>query len=1000
MPQHTPVTVNFNVSIDASGNISIFGAQQDSVTNVIVAEYKLPVDCLYNSDVSGGLIEFWEPSDALGTIKCKLADGVDAGHDYTDFYKLTAKKLAKGLQRALCDSFDCSGASPYAGNSSYANSAYYNVSNFSRVALNLYAHYLFGHVAATSAITNDVSFMANMLSVTESTASDASGNALSRYNDWTEASNISSWDCVTTSTTTADLARKLVSTLIKKGIDANGNLVISDVSTSSSGPSAPLAQIVKQVLGQDASRAMDQDNNELTPNTHQLLRFYDGDVIYVSITLKQPLVTVNGQTGFHAGGQQAYTDSSSIAGNTYTETTYTIKLTLDGNKSADNIGLNVDLQSAPSYFYGLDAATINSLLSAINSLTSNTDTSAINGVFNLVNTKASYDAIKGGLIDAIFAKLGTSTFNVTSSVLNPSLSGATSVPSTVVVYQPTSTPLDVSTLDANNGLYVNLYEVGSSTYFTYNSNQIVITKTSETLYTVTDNSTSPATISTHIKGDIITIGNIGYMFGSVMAFNSKFSVKYLKNHDNYEFWSTVVDSTGKVRACGIIKEPFVDGSGNTVNLSRGLLYFSELEEPIIFREDISAVPSSDTSLVSYYTNKGIGTSINELTIDASDNVYVGVNIGGNTNIYDASGNLFVYKNKLSVFKYNSSGEQLFRKDFSNYTTCLNIRTIAVDENQNIFLGGIANDDLFVPANTFNIPKSTPNISGGYVVKCDSLCNPIWGRWYNVKSSLLSTVTITQNLNDIIQSIYVKEDRVLITGYTRYSIEQIEQNKYPIPAGHYGIFLIKLDSNGTQEFGKWIEGYSHDLSTKVIEDGSGNIFVAGNAVATVYVSNNTNTQYIEIPGKIQPGWQGVVVKFSSIGHYISAKYIENINGVSQIMNMTIDVSNNIYITGYGHGTFASPISLVVDNNSYKQSGSWNKSNQYLMRLDNNLTPTWGHWIDIPSNNTTFALFGLYYRDNSIYVSGSTVDNIDSIVISDNTNAITYTSRKGFILKYTP
>jgi hypothetical protein len=51
------------------------------------------------------------------------------------------------------------------------------------------------------------------------------------------------------------------------------------------------------VLGQDASRAMGQDNNALVPGVRQELLFMAGDKIYMNIRLKQPGVTVtnNGQ---------------------------------------------------------------------------------------------------------------------------------------------------------------------------------------------------------------------------------------------------------------------------------------------------------------------------------------------------------------------------------------------------------------------------------------------------------------------------------------------------------------------------------------------------------------------------------------------------------------------------------------------------------------------------------------------------------------------------------
>jgi hypothetical protein len=57
MPEPTPITVNFNVEVDASGNINVFSASASSVENVIVAEHTLPVTALYDASGNKGLLE-------------------------------------------------------------------------------------------------------------------------------------------------------------------------------------------------------------------------------------------------------------------------------------------------------------------------------------------------------------------------------------------------------------------------------------------------------------------------------------------------------------------------------------------------------------------------------------------------------------------------------------------------------------------------------------------------------------------------------------------------------------------------------------------------------------------------------------------------------------------------------------------------------------------------------------------------------------------------------
>jgi hypothetical protein len=314
-PTYKPITVNLNVTVDASGTIEVFGASGEPVSNVIVSQTTMPVDALY--DGSGGLIEFWEPSSDIGNITVGLYNTVAGG------YQATAKKLAAGFHKVLSHAFDCSGATPYSG--SYTQSQYYTHSDFGRVALSTYAHYLFGHAAATAAITNDVPFMKNILSlrdVSGELAVSATGVAGDRVAAWkyqgmVDASNVQQWD-TTFSPTDANLAVRLAYEVVSKGFNLDGSLNVSYVNSATT---SSLANIVKQVIGQDASRAMGQDNNQLTPDIKQRLRFYADDVIYVQIKLPKPSVTV-------PGGQQVTATSLQ---DSFTETTYTLKITLGGS---------------------------------------------------------------------------------------------------------------------------------------------------------------------------------------------------------------------------------------------------------------------------------------------------------------------------------------------------------------------------------------------------------------------------------------------------------------------------------------------------------------------------------------------------------------------------------------------------------------------------------------------------------------------------------------------
>jgi hypothetical protein len=172
-------------------------------------------------------------------------------------FTTTEATIANNIKAVINASFDCSAATPFIN---YTNQ-YHTQSSFGSVSLSAYAHSLFGHVAATAAIDNDTAFVNY---INNDTISDAALNK--------------------------SLANALYN-------------ISSETST----------YIAKQVIGQDASRAKNENNED----DWQAVEFKSGDIIYMSIRLLQPLVTISNNS------QQSAPLSSS-----HTATTYAMKITL------------------------------------------------------------------------------------------------------------------------------------------------------------------------------------------------------------------------------------------------------------------------------------------------------------------------------------------------------------------------------------------------------------------------------------------------------------------------------------------------------------------------------------------------------------------------------------------------------------------------------------------------------------------------------------------------
>jgi hypothetical protein len=321
---HTAVEVNLNIEVTANGELEILGEPLFSPQNVLVATEKVSAASLYAPSDSCALIEFWEDDEVDG-IKAQLANTGSFG----GYYKKAARRLAKDLQKVLCGVMEANATVVRPGTGANSGSVTFTTvpfntyltptrtnqvhEHFGRVALATYAHYIMGHAQATAAITNDKAFMANMLSLGATDKLTAADSAADRYASYNAAANVAAggetdplanWipSALAGSAADADLARRLVGALLNANRAEDGSLFVSSVDTDTGLNTAKrAADLVDQVIGQDASRARNEDNSKYGPESHGLLRFYPNDVIYAMITVIAPHAVTVG-SGQQVGG--------------------------------------------------------------------------------------------------------------------------------------------------------------------------------------------------------------------------------------------------------------------------------------------------------------------------------------------------------------------------------------------------------------------------------------------------------------------------------------------------------------------------------------------------------------------------------------------------------------------------------------------------------------------------------------------------------------------------
>jgi hypothetical protein len=267
---HAPVVVNLRALVDASASVAVFGPSAETISNVVWCTNTLDVSALY-VDSEHSLLEFWEPADARGTLKAQIASTRDA--------QARAQHFAVSLASVIQGEMDASAANPF---QNYASRSYDKYASFGELALAYAAEGMFGHPSATAAVTNDVE-------IVDGFNNDASKNT-----------------AITSAAAPA------------QGNQALAQRLAAALHASSEAVATAIAQVV---LGQDASRATNEDNSERLVDQKAALRFYAGDVVYVAIKLTSFRAAVGSAIGTIA--QNYNTEIPTPA-----EETYYLRITL------------------------------------------------------------------------------------------------------------------------------------------------------------------------------------------------------------------------------------------------------------------------------------------------------------------------------------------------------------------------------------------------------------------------------------------------------------------------------------------------------------------------------------------------------------------------------------------------------------------------------------------------------------------------------------------------
>ena len=260
--------------------------------------------------------------------------------------------------------------------------------------------------------------------------------------------------------------------------------------------------------------------------------------------------------------------------------------------------------------------------------------------------------------------------------------------------------------------------------------------------------------------------------------------------------------------------------------------------------------------------------------------------------------------RVFVAKWNSSGTYQGAAIVYSATTGPTGMSVACDSTGAVYLGGYYYESTTVTTFATNPSGSAgtlpaPSTVAGYVAKWNSS-----GVYQG--SAIVSTAYATG------QGITVdSSDNVLLCGYYNASsaISNFGTNPsgtsgtLPAPSG-IGSFIAKWNSSGVYQGSAYVDGSTTtEIGVAVKGDSAGNVYLCGYYNASSAISNfgtNPSGTAGTIPS---PSGQGsFIVKWNSSGVYQSSAYVDGA-GSETAQNITVDSSNNVYLTGTSATTTA-------------------------------------------------------------------------------------------------
>jgi hypothetical protein len=427
---------------------------------------------------------------------------------------------------------------------------------------------------------------------------------------------------------------------------------------------------------------------------------------------------------------------------------------------------------------------------------------------------------------------------------------------------------------------------------------------------------------------------------------------------------------------------------------------------------LSNVSTNLEGFVIKYTDKGYidwGTrisglnneNINSVTFDKLNNIIIGANnSGGNLVLYNSDGS-------ISGTITNTPNSYLIKYDYAGYlqwvavVSTTNINSVAVDNDNNIIIGGRTNNTqvrLFNSNGATGFTMQTIATSGlnGYLAKYSDTGYAQWGNY------------ITGNLDDSVTSVAVdKNNNIIVTGtyssnsLSLYNANGVTGSTLPgiISAGD--AFLAEYSSTGYIKWANNIRGTTgFNNSNSVSVDNNNDIIITGISNSLQTLLYNPNGQIGITLNNIFTGTNGLLAKYSDTGYVQWATKLAGNNNETMYSAKT-DSKNNIYIVGIQNSS-----SFILYNangaTGITKTGSIGGFDGIVAKYSDTGYAQWGSNISGVNSDTVTTLS--VDSDNNVIVGGHYNSNSITLYNSNNSvnrtllNNTSNTTNNGFLIEY--